>query len=185
MKNETRKEKPLRYIAYVRKSEEREERQELSHESQKENIQQYFPDLNIVKWMDYESKSAFHPGRPIFDEMLQLIEDGFADGIVAWHPNRLSRNEIDSGRLTYMLRTKLKDLVFCTYRFDNTPEGILVLQNLMNHSQYESSKQGRDVKRGMETKAMRGERPGQVPQGYIKVPLLDENGVLIKKKEKN
>lgn len=184
MKNENRKEKPLRYIAYVRKSEEREERQELSHESQKENIQQYFPDLNIVKWMDYESKSAFHPGRPIFDEMLQLIEDGFADGIVAWHPNRLSRNEIDSGRLTYMLRTKLKDSVFCTYRFDNTPEGILVLQNLMNHSQYESSKQGRDVKRGMETKAMRGERPGQVPQGYIKVPLLDENGVLIKKKEK-
>ncbi|MCA9333907.1 recombinase family protein [Candidatus Saccharibacteria bacterium] len=29
-----------------------------------------------------------------------------------------------------------------------------------------------------------GEKPGQVPQGYIKVPVLDENGVLIKKKEK-
>lgn len=174
----------LRYIAYVRKSEERKERQELSHQSQINEIRKKFPDLDIVKWMEPESKSAFKPGRPLFDEMLKMIDSGKADAIVAWHPNRLSRNEIDSARLTYMLRDRLKDLKFCSYSFDNSAEGIMMLQMVMNQSQYESSKQGRDVKRGMAQKAANGEKPGQVPQGYIKVPVLDESGGLIKHKDK-
>ena len=174
----------LRYIAYVRKSEERKERQELSHQAQIANIKKDFPDLNIVKWIEPESKSAFKPGRPLFDEMISMIEQDKADGIVAWHPNRLSRNEIDSAKITYMLRGKLKDLKFCSYTFNNSAEGIMMLQMVMNQSQYESSKQGRDVKRGMEQKATNGERPGQVPQGYIKVPILDEQGVLMKNKDK-
>lgn len=174
----------LRYIAYVRKSEERKERQELSHQSQTVQIKKSFPDLNIIKWMEPESKSAFKPGRPIFDEMMKMIERGDAEGIIAWHPNRLSRNELDSAKITYMLRDRLKDMKFCSYTFDNSAEGIMMLQMVMNQSQYESSKQGRDVKRGMEQKATNGERPGQVPQGYIKVPVLDELGALIKKKDK-
>ncbi len=165
----------LRYIAYVRKSEERKERQELSHPSQIKEIKRAFPGLNIVKWLEPESQSAFKPGRPIFAEMIDMIKQGKADGIVAWHPNRLSRNELDSATLTYMLRNELKDLKFCSFNFDNSAEGIMMLQMVMNQSQYESSKQGRDVKRGMEQKAANGERPGQVPQGYMKVPVLDEN----------
>jgi site-specific DNA recombinase len=140
--------KPLRYIAYVRKSEVREDRQELSHQSQIEEIKQRFPDLNIIKWMVPESASAFKPGRPIFNEMMDMIEHGEADGIVGWHPNRCSRNEIDSARITYMLRDKLKDLKFVSYTFENSAEGIMFLQMTMNQSQYESSKQGRDVSRG-------------------------------------
>lgn len=174
----------LRYIAYVRKSEERKERQELSHKAQIDKIKEYFPDLNIVKWLEPESKSAFTPGRPIFEEMLRIVDEGKADGIVSWHPNRLSRNEIDSAKLTFMLRGKLKDLKFCSYNFDNSAEGIMMLQMVMNQSQYESSKQGRDVKRGMEAKANDGERPGQVPIGYKKVPVLDENGNASLRKDK-
>lgn len=167
----------LRYIAYVRKSEERKERQELSHQSQIKEIKKSFPNLRIVKWMEAESKSAFKPGRPLFNEMVQLIKDGYADGIVAWHPNRLARNEVDSSTITYMLRDVLKDLKFCSFNFDNTAEGVMMLQMVMNQSQYESSKQGRDVRRGMVQKAENGERPGQVPQGYMKVPVLDERGL--------
>jgi DNA invertase Pin-like site-specific DNA recombinase len=44
--------------------------------------------LNIVKWMPPESKSAFTTGRPVFNEMMRMIEKGEADGIVAWHPNQ-------------------------------------------------------------------------------------------------
>jgi site-specific DNA recombinase len=173
--------KPLRYIAYVRKSEVREDRQELSHQSQIEEIKQRFPDLNIIKWMPSESASAFKPGRPIFNEMMDMIERGEADGIVGWHPNRCSRNEIDSARITYMLRDKLKDLKFVSYTFENSAEGIMFLQMTMNQSQYESSKQGRDVSRGSRTKASNGERPGVVPPGYMKVPVLDEHGQLIRR----
>ncbi len=174
----------LRYIAYVRKSEERAERQELSLQSQISKIKEYYPNIEIVKWMEPESKTAFKPGRSIFNEMLDLIDEGFADGIVCWHPNRLSRNEIDSAAITYRLRSTLKDLKFCTFGFDNSAEGIMMLQMTMNQSQYESAKQGRDVKRGMEQKASNGERPGQVPQGYMKVPLLDQFGRLQTNKDK-
>ena len=166
----------LRYIAYVRKSEERKERQELSQAAQTKEIKRAFPNINIIKWMEPESMSAFKPGRPIFNEMIEMIRDGKADGIVSWHPNRLARNELDSATLTYMLRNELKALKFCSFNFDNSAEGIMMLQMVMNQSQYESSKQGRDVKRGMEQKAEGGERPGQVPQGYMKVPVLDSDG---------
>ncbi len=175
----------LRYVAYVRKSEERKERQELSHQAQTAAIKRTFPDLNIVKWLEPESKSAFRPGRPIFDEMLDMIDHGEADGIVAWHPNRLSRNELDAARVTYALRSKLKDLKFCNYTFENNPENVMMLQMVMSQGQYESTKQAVDVRRGMAQKAANGERPGQVPQGYLKVPILDADGrPIIKPKDK-
>lgn len=179
MNNKKQSSKPLRYIAYVRKSEEDKNQQVLSHAQQVEKIEQHFSELNIIHWMEPESGSAFHPGRSIFTEMLKMIEDGKADAIVAWHPNRLARNEIDSAAITYLLRSKphrLKDLKFCIYNFENSPEGILMLQSLMSQAQYESSSKGRDSQRGMAMKAQYGERPGPVPQGYIKVPVFDEYG---------
>lgn len=174
---------PLRYIAYIRKSEERKERQELSHEAQKRKIKEQFPDLDIVEWVE-ESRSAFNPGRPLFNQAIEKIKNGEADGLVSWHPNRISRNEIDAANITYMLRTtkELRDLKFCAYTFENNPEGIMMLQIIMSQSQYESSKQGRDVSKGMTQKAISGERPGQVSQGYIKLPRLDENGEVIRRK---
>ncbi len=174
----------IRYIAYVRKSEERKERQELSHPAQIVEIKQRFSDLNIIKWMEPESKSAFTPGRPIFNQMLDMIERGEADGIIAWHPNRIARNEYDAARVTYDLRGPLKDLKFCSYNFDNSPEGIMMLQMVMNQSQYESSKQGKDVRRGMTQKASTGERPGVVPIGYMKAPVLNDQGGIIRNKDK-
>lgn len=176
------KTQPLRYIAYIRKSEERKERQELSHKAQRRKIEEQFSDLNIIEWVE-ESKSAFKPGRALFDAMIQKIKNKEADGIVSWHPNRTSRNEIDAATITYMLRTnELKDIKFCAYTFENNPEGIMMLQIIMSQSQYESSKQARDVSKGMHQKAIAGERPGQVPQGYIKMPRLDERGDVIRRK---
>lgn len=177
------KKQSLKYIAYIRKSEERKERQELSHKAQKRKIQEQFPDLNIIEWVE-ESKSAFKPGRPLFNKMIERIKNKEADGIVSWHPNRISRNEIDAANVTYMLRTtkELQDIKFCAYTFENNAEGIMMLQIIMSQSQYESSKQSRDVIKGMREKAISGERPGQVPQGYIKLPLTDERGELIRRK---
>ena len=177
------KDNRLKYIAYVRKSEEREERQQLSVDAQKREIENRFPNLKIIDVV-VETKSAFKPNnRPLFDDALARIENGDADGFVSYHPNRISRNEIDAAKITYSLRSKLsnlKDLKFVNYTFENTPEGIMMLQMALSQSQYESAKQGRDVSRGMVQKIIsKQERPGQVPQGYIKVPVLDENGQLI------
>ncbi len=181
--------KELRYYVYIRKSEERQERQLLSLQAQLREIKARFPSIKIVGQPIEESTSAFKPNnRPLFAKMLKDIDLGKAEGIIAYHPNRLSRNEKDASEITYRLRDKtsnLQDLKFVNYTFSNSPEGIMMLQMVLSQSQYESSKQGVDVARGMKQKVIeKQERPGQVPLGYIKRPVLDSNGRLIQHKDK-
>ncbi len=157
-----------RYFLYARKSSESEERQALSIDSQKEKASSLFPHLKTIELLE-ESKSAFKPyERPVFKDMIERIKAGEADGIIAWHPDRLSRNEIDAATITYLVRTGvIKDLKFGSYSFDNSPEGIMFLQHALSQSQYSSSKLSKDVKRGLNDKLKMGIRPNRVPQGWL------------------
>ena len=162
----------MKYEVYVRKSSESKEKQALSIQSQKDSIQKQFLDVNIVDWTD-EEKSAFKPyNRPKFAEMMKRVHEGKIDGIIAWHPDRLSRNEIDAANITYALRSGiLKDLKFASYSFSNTPEGIQQLQTSLSSSQYYSAKLGVDVKRGLGDKLEMGRMPGLAPLGYLNTKL--------------
>ena len=176
----------LRYIAYVRKSTEQSERQSLSIPAQKRKIKEMFPDIYIVKWIE-ESMSAFKPGRPGFNQMMQMLESGEADGIAGWHPDRISRCEIDAAQITYGMRIGIvKDLKFGSYTFENSPEGIMMLQNVMSHSQYFSSKLSKDVKRGNEEQRQRGWLTGRSPEGYLNARSPDGSdfGVIVKDPER-
>lgn len=169
MKQETG---PIKYFAYARKSTEGEERQALSIDSQKDKIKELFGDLCIVELLE-ERHSAFKPyNRPVFHAMMERIKKGEAQGIITWHPDRLSRNEIDAATITYMLRTgHLRDLKFGSYTFDNSPEGIWMLQMALSQSQYSSAKLGKDVKRGLEKKVKMGHRPGVANAGYLNTKI--------------
>ncbi len=158
----------IKYFAYVRKSTEGEERQALSIESQKDKVKEIHPHLDIVEVLE-ERHSAFKPyNRPSFEEMIRRIKLGEASGIIAWHPDRLSRNEIDASTITYLVRTGvIQDLKFGSYNFDNSPEGIMMLQLALSQSQYFSSKLGKDVKRGLQKKIQMGWKPGLAPSGYL------------------
>ena len=60
--------------------------------------------LNVI-WKRSSGKSAKRPNaRSVFEDMLDRIEAGEADGILCWQINRLSRNPVDSGRLQMMLQ---------------------------------------------------------------------------------
>jgi site-specific DNA recombinase len=168
MNYENNNENKLRYIAYVRKSSEDEERQVLSKEAQKDKIRESFPKLNIVDFVD-ESKSAFEPDkRIVFKQILEMLDSKKIDGIIAWHPDRLSRNEVDASAITYRIRTGvIKDLKFANFTFDNSPEGIMMLQLTMSQSQYFSAKLSKDVKRGNEKKRKMGGITGKAPEGYL------------------
>jgi site-specific DNA recombinase len=163
----------LRYFLYTRRSTD-DEKQALSIESQKEELERRFGDLRIVEVIE-ENGSAFQPNnRPKFEKMLQSIESGKADGIVTWHPDRLSRNVIDGAHILHALdRGVLKDLKFGSYHFHNSPEGKMMLGFALSQSKYFSEKLGVDVMRGMEKKCRMGHAPIKARIGYRNVRTED------------
>ena len=176
----------MKYFVYIRKSTEQEERQALSLASQAEKARQLFPGLELIE-LPPESASAFKPyNRPIFDDMLRRIDAGEAHGVISWHPDRISRNEIDASAVTYRVRTgAILDLKFGSYTFDNSPEGMMMLQMTMSQSQYSSAKLSKDVKRGNEKKLSLGWKPGWAPTGYLNTPdRLKGDKVIIKDPER-
>lgn len=138
----------------------------MSIESQELEARRAFSGLEVVH-IFRESFSAKAPGRTIFDEMLRRIERGEADGIIAWHPDRLARNSIDGGRLIYLLdQGKLKDLKFANFAFENTSQGKFMLTIMFGYSKYYVDNLSENVKRGYRTKVGLGWHPGPVPLGY-------------------
>lgn len=164
-----------RYFLYVRKSSEPDDRQALSLLAQKQELLRAFGHLHIVEIVE-EAQSAKAPGRPRFDYVVSQIEKGSADGIIAWHPDRLARNSVDGGRVIYDLdQGRLKDLKFAQYTFENTPEGKWMLGIIFGQSKYFVDKLSKDVKRGHRAKVEQGWRPGLAPLGYLN-DLADAKG---------
>jgi len=103
--------------------------------------------------------------------MLRRIEKGEADGILAWHPDRLARNSMDGGRIIYLLDTgQLKDLRFATFTFENSSQGKFMLSIIFGQSKYYSDSLSENVRRGNRTKLENGGLPGRAPLGYLNDP---------------
>jgi len=157
-----------KYFLYARKSTDVEDKQVLSIESQINELREFAKreSLEIIDEFT-EAKTAKEPGRPIFSFMLEQIEKGFANGILAWHPDRLARNSIDGGKIIYLIDTGIiTDLRFPTYRFDTTAQGKFMLSIAFGQSKYYVDNLSENVKRGLREKLRRGEWPGCAPLGY-------------------
>lgn len=159
----------MNYFIYARKSTDSEDRQVLSIDAQLNELREFAErqGLKIVREF-IESKSAKTPGREIFNQMLVALENGEADGIISWQPDRLSRNSIDGGKVIYLIdQNIIQDLKFPTYLFDKSPHGKFNLSLAFGFSKLYVDNLSQNVKRGIREKLRRGEFPGPAPLGYI------------------
>ena len=159
----------FRYFIYCRKSTEDEEKQQLSIPAQITELKQFAGENNYqVVDILTETKTAKLPGRKIFNQMLKQIESGEAQGIIAWHPDRLARNAVDAGQIGQLLNTgKLADLKFPSFWFEKTPQGIFMLNMAFSQSQYFSDALSVNTARGLRQKCRTGWFPGVAPHGYL------------------
>ena len=163
----------IRFCLYARKSSEQDERQALSIDSQvKEMLEQAKRDGLDVAEVRQESYSAKASGqRPVFGQILTDIKDGLFQGILAWAPDRLSRNAGDLGVLVDMMDDGyLQEIRTFGQTFRNTPSEKFLLMILGSQAKLENDQRSINVKRGLKAKALKGWRPGITPIGYLNDP---------------
>ena len=165
-----RNNKGLRYKLYARKSTDTEDKQVQSLDDQV-NVMKNIAKLADARLIDEpleEAKSAKKPFvRPLFEQLLQEIEDGKVDGIVTWKLDRLSRNPTDSGRLQQLLQDgKLKHILTSDKSYYPEDNAIVFSVEAGMSNQY-IRELAVNTKRGMASKAEKGGKNGVPPIGYL------------------
>ena len=158
----------MKYVGYCRKSTDEKEKQVLSIDQQIFELKEFAlrEKIEIVDFL-IEKQSAKVTGRKVFGSLIERIEKGEVQGIVAWNPDRLARNSIDGGKIIYLIdEGKLKDLKFPTRWFDNTPQGKFMLSISFGQSKYYVDNLSQNVVRGLHYKLKQGVWPSLAPFGY-------------------
>lgn len=160
-----------RYVIYLRKSTDDEAKQVRSIDDQRDECLDLADRLGIklskVTVLE-ESESAKTAGkRDVFNEMIMGFQMGKYHGLLAWSPDRLSRNMKEAGEIIDLIDLEvIQDLQFKTYQFENTPNGKMMLGILFATSKQYSDKLSVDVKRGTDGNIKDGKYNGVVKKGY-------------------
>lgn len=160
----------LRYRLYARKSTDTEDKQAQSLDDQIKYMLEVAKRerLRIVGEPIVEKMSAKLPdARPKFKSLLKEIEDGKVDGIVCWKFDRLSRNPVDSGRIQHLLQQgKLRHIQTAERSYYPEDNALLISVEAGMSNQY-IRELATNTKRGMRSKAEKGDKPGVPPVGYL------------------
>jgi DNA invertase Pin-like site-specific DNA recombinase len=137
----------LKYALYVRKSTDDKERQQRSTDDQIAECEELAANLGIRLAKPYyedhaSAKIPENPKRDRFKDMLNDLQAGKVNGIIAWHPDRLARNMQDGGKMLLGISFTL--------------------------STYYSANLSQNVKRGHKRAFKEGKSSGTPKHGYIR-----------------
>lgn len=177
----------MKFFVYLRRSsEDNEDRQIRSIPGQLHDITEFLIDkyhLKIIEPIYKESRTAFKAGRSDFNEMLQKLENGEADGVICWHANRLARNYGDGGRFVqFMSENKIKVVLTCQAMFENNPRDKEYLMTEFTRATRDSDDKSEAVKRGNREKFMEKKQwIGPAKQGYLNTtdPITKEKCIAV------
>jgi site-specific DNA recombinase len=164
----------LRYALYVRKSTDDKERQQRSIDDQIAECEELAAKLGIKLVKPYyrddgSAKIPNNPKRGRFYDLLNDLQSGKVDGVIAWHPDRLARNMQDGGLVFGLLDNQhIQDLKFVTHYFTNDASGRMLLGISFTLSTYYSANLSQNVKRGHKRALKEGKSSGTPKHGYIR-----------------
>jgi DNA invertase Pin-like site-specific DNA recombinase len=158
----------MKYIIYCRKSSESDDRQALSIESQESEMLKIVEKfgLSVVSLLK-ESKSAKQPDRPVFNQMIKMIEAKKADAILCWKLDRLARNPIDGGKIAWLLQKGIISNIKTAEKDYFPTDNVLLMAVEFGMSNQYVIDLSSNVKRGIKTKLEKGDYPNRPPIGYL------------------
>jgi site-specific DNA recombinase len=175
------------WIGYCRKSTDTEDKQVHSLQDQATMVTEYYERLPPAEREGYplrllqEARSAYRPGRPVYNALLDMASRGEVRGVIVVHPNRVSRNHADSGGF-------VQRLVDCQIPCLDTTGGkrytgadsndifMLTLEGAMSWK--DSRDKGDRILQAMRLRAAEGRHMGPVQVGYRSVCRPDGTKVL-------
>jgi site-specific DNA recombinase len=156
------------YFLYARKSTDVEDKQVLSIEAQLSELRFLAKSESLeVKEEFVEKRTAKMPGRLIFNEMVRRIQKGEAQGIVCWKLDRLARNPVDGGQISWMLQQGTLQHIRTHDKSHYPNDNVLMMSVEFGMANQFILDLSANTKRGLREKVKRGEFPGIAPVGYI------------------
>lgn len=165
----------IKYFLYARRSSEGEDKQVASVQSQIDVLtamakQEGFEIIEILS----ESQSAKAPGRPIFNSLLNRLQTGEAQGIICWKLDRLARNPVDGGSISWMLQQGFIHHIRTYDRNYYPTDNVLMMSVEFGMANQFILDLTSNTKRGLDTKIKKGWFPGSAPIGYINNKFLEK-----------
>lgn len=174
-------EKSLKYGIYARKSTESDERQALSIESLKKEMEEIAFKENLKIEKEYEEKHSAKESRsrPSFIKLISDLEKELINSILVWSPDRLSRNAGDLGDLVDLMdKGKLMEIRTYNQVFSNNPNHKFLLMILCSQAKLENDNRGINIKRGIRNKYSQGWLPRPAPIGYLNLKIGTEAKII-------
>jgi DNA invertase Pin-like site-specific DNA recombinase len=161
----------MQYFLYARKSTDKEDMQVLSIEAQLSELRALAKREGLEISEEFvEKQSAKMPGRSHFNDIVERVRKGEAEGIICWKLDRLARNPVDSGQISWLLQEGILKHIQTPERSYFSEDSVLLMSVEFGMANQYIRDLAYNTKRGLREKARRGEFPAPAPLGYQNNP---------------